>query len=144
MSDWSSDVCSSDLGERALQLCRSGHERQVGEAKDGRTDAQPQSVDGNHQRLREVDQRIEQSGETVLAALEVRIGGDLLHLEQVGAGAERPPLTSQQDHGDRSEEHTSELQSLMRISYAVFCLNKKKKEAQSIYTLEITIRTRVE
>src|SRR3546814_1043345 len=29
--------------------------------------------------------------------------------------------------GERSEEHTSELQSLMRISYAVFCLNKKKK-----------------
>src|SRR3546814_6760267 len=31
--------------------------------------------------------------------------------------------------GVRSEEHTSELQSLMRISYAVFCLKKKKKEA---------------
>src|SRR3546814_6824083 len=30
-------------------------------------------------------------------------------------------------HGVRSEEHTSELQSLMRISYAVFCLKKKKK-----------------
>src|SRR3546814_6252827 len=30
---------------------------------------------------------------------------------------------------DRSEEHTSELQSLMRISYAVFCLKKKSKEA---------------
>src|SRR3546814_2658348 len=30
--------------------------------------------------------------------------------------------------GDRSEEHTSELQSLMRISYAVFCLKKKKKQ----------------
>src|SRR3546814_6019477 len=30
-------------------------------------------------------------------------------------------------HGRRSEEHTSELQSLMRISYAVFCLTKKKK-----------------
>src|SRR3546814_10014827 len=29
--------------------------------------------------------------------------------------------------GNRSEEHTSELQSLMRISYAVFCLKKKKK-----------------
>src|SRR3546814_5253799 len=29
-------------------------------------------------------------------------------------------------HVDRSEEHTSELQSLMRISYAVFCLKKKK------------------
>src|SRR3546814_1009804 len=33
---------------------------------------------------------------------------------------ERPP--------DRSEEHTSELQSLMRNSYAVFCLKKKKKQ----------------
>src|SRR3546814_9573640 len=32
----------------------------------------------------------------------------------------------------RSEEHTSELQSLMRISYAVFCLKKKKKLTQSI------------
>src|SRR3546814_10253751 len=30
------------------------------------------------------------------------------------------------EHIDRSEEHTSELQSLMRISYAVFCLQKKK------------------
>src|SRR3546814_3865992 len=30
--------------------------------------------------------------------------------------------------GARSEEHTSELQSLMRISYAVFCLKKKKKK----------------
>src|SRR3546814_3199747 len=30
--------------------------------------------------------------------------------------------------GSRSEEHTSELQSLMRISYAVFCLKKKKKK----------------
>src|SRR3546814_10552340 len=37
---------------------------------------------------------------------------------------------------DRSEEHTSELQSLMRISYAVFCLKKKKnkdKEERTIY-----------
>src|SRR3546814_7988225 len=31
---------------------------------------------------------------------------------------------------DRSEEHTSELQSLMRISYAVFCLKKKKKQTK--------------
>src|SRR3546814_1894270 len=33
----------------------------------------------------------------------------------------------------RSEEHTSELQSLMRISYAVFCLKKKKSQTQSHY-----------
>src|SRR3546814_8901180 len=32
--------------------------------------------------------------------------------------------------GARSEEHTSELQSLMRISYAVFCLKKKKKQQE--------------
>src|SRR3546814_5280498 len=33
---------------------------------------------------------------------------------------------------DRSEEHTSELQSLMRISYAVFCLKKKQTQAQTV------------
>src|SRR3546814_109825 len=41
-----------------------------------------------------------------------------------------PPMTSQYLNitKNRSEEHTSELQSLMRISYAVFCLKKKKKQ----------------
>src|SRR3546814_5485994 len=40
------------------------------------------------------------------------------------------------DHpdGTRSEEHTSELQSLMRISYAVFCLKKKKKKRNKTHT----------
>src|SRR3546814_10486051 len=38
----------------------------------------------------------------------------------------RPPAEKQRQRR-RSEEHTSELQSLMRISYAVFCLKKKKK-----------------
>src|SRR3546814_4029769 len=36
--------------------------------------------------------------------------------------------------GQRSEEHTSELQSLMRISYAVFCLKKKKKQQKETLT----------
>src|SRR3546814_9724958 len=45
----------------------------------------------------------------------------------------RPAISRGRDHGNpgykrRSEEHTSELQSLMRISYAVFCLKKKKKK----------------
>src|SRR3546814_4239771 len=35
--------------------------------------------------------------------------------------------------GFRSEEHTSELQSLMRISYAVFCLKKKKEKIRTLY-----------
>src|SRR3546814_3959357 len=43
-------------------------------------------------------------------------------LAQTGAGAAGPSR-----RGARSEEHTSELQSLMRISYAVFCLKKKNK-----------------
>src|SRR3546814_3346655 len=51
----------------------------------------------------------------------------------VAAGSHgfQPPIPGLADFGhsvnDRSEEHTSELQSLMRISYAVFCLKKKKK-----------------
>src|SRR3546814_8983838 len=36
------------------------------------------------------------------------------------------------DRGGRSEEHTSELQSLMRISYAVFCLKKKRKTLKTL------------
>src|SRR3546814_6924858 len=42
------------------------------------------------------------------------------------------------DHDGRSEEHTSELQSLMRISYAVFCLKKKKKHTKTRNTLQQT------
>src|SRR3546814_1575573 len=47
------------------------------------------------------------------------------HLDLVGSGV-CIPLETQR----RSEEHTSELQSLMRISYAVFCLKKKKQNTQ--------------
>src|SRR3546814_4378044 len=49
--------------------------------------------------------------------------------------------TIQQGTSMRSEEHTSELQSLMRISYAVFCLKKKKKHHHNhthIYNTNIT------
>src|SRR3546814_2561045 len=44
------------------------------------------------------------------------------------------PLTDDWRNVQRSEEHTSELQSLMRISYAVFCLKKKKKQKQTART----------
>src|SRR3546814_6598537 len=52
------------------------------------------------------------------AHLEQQRAGPIL--EQAGVRRHRERLG-----GDRSEEHTSELQSLMRISYAVFCLKKK-------------------
>src|SRR3546814_3152435 len=69
---------------------------------------------------------------------------ELVDAPALGAGAARrggssPPFRTTQRAGSaprsrspcsRSEEHTSELQSLMRISYAVFCLKKKKVEIQ--------------
>src|SRR3546814_2001819 len=48
-------------------------------------------------------------------------------------------VTWQQRRWYRSEEHTSELQSLMRISYAVFCLKKKKKLKEEKHTLLIDV-----
>src|SRR3546814_1242899 len=60
--------------------------------------------------------------------LKVRIGPDRVRERSRILGelrrAERPHVLDPLDRG-RSEEHTSELQSLMRISYAVFCLKKK-------------------
>src|SRR3546814_7662085 len=65
---------------------------------------------------REVDERISLDDAQVLAALEKMLKQRRDSINQYeNAGRE-----------DRSEEHTSELQSLMRISYAVFCLKKKK------------------
>src|SRR3546814_5242380 len=47
------------------------------------------------------------------------------------------------DFDPRSEEHTSELQSLMRISYAVFCLKKKNKQKKinQTYTLDTKVKS---
>src|SRR3546814_6449534 len=58
----------------------------------------------------------------------------------MGAGDRRQLLRAARRRAHRSEEHTSELQSLMRISYAVFCLKKKKKQLQTdIITKEVNI-----
>src|SRR3546814_4511698 len=54
------------------------------------------------------------------------VGGDLLHEALEGLLAALPVATHVDPDAGRSEEHTSELQSLMRNSYAVFCLKKKK------------------
>src|SRR3546814_8326896 len=66
-----------------------------------------------------------------------RLGGDAAPL---GARAARllyrrsgKPARAGRAARDRSEEHTSELQSLMRISYAVFCLKKKNNKQTSTY-----------
>src|SRR3546814_6762541 len=86
ISDWSSDVCSSDLFHGLARF------------------ASPDAV--------AVDGRTLQAQHILIAT-----GAGPIPL---GIPGEELVSTS-----DRSEEHTSELQSLMRISYAVFCLKKK-------------------
>src|SRR3546814_1844056 len=55
--------------------------------------------------------------------------------QHMGLPFSQDRLTEDPDYNARrSEEHTSELQSPMRISYAVFCLKKKKKERKKIKT----------
>src|SRR3546814_2244166 len=99
ISDWSSDVCSSDLNLSSRPVTD----------KDG----QPvQSRDAVDRRNRLIEHLA--SLAPVPAALD-----QILHHFGTDLVAE---VT-----GRRSEEHTSELQSLMRISYAVFCLKKKNK-----------------
>src|SRR3546814_1794395 len=121
ISDWSSDVCSSDLP--AIGNGAGG----IGGAE--RTD--------QHLALR-MDRRAAGIAELIPAAhvrrrqLMAMIGFDRQRPGIVDAYACTGAHTVEQRLvgrvGEaRSEEHTSELQSLMRISYAVFCLKKKKK-----------------
>src|SRR3546814_5860205 len=58
--------------------------------------------------------------------------GQLVALGHAQVAAEALDLVKQLDQIERSEEHTSELQSLMRISYAVFCLKKKNNNKHMI------------
>src|SRR3546814_3867575 len=109
ISDWSSDVCSSDLSRRSTSprsLCIGVGAR------------------CSHHAL---------SIETGPAIAYLAVGCSVAWAGGVGetggaatapTGAAATPLSSE---SSRSEEHTSELQSLMRISYAVFCLKKKNK-----------------
>src|SRR3546814_5605008 len=113
ISDWSSDVCSSDL---AVDLVVAD----VGQLPG--PEARHQVVAGTAQEV-----ALPASHHPVLEAGEPGLLVELLAIERL---AHRPsgidPAHGAQPglrpSGERSEEHTSELQSLMRISYAVFCL----------------------
>src|SRR3546814_5880404 len=114
ISDWSSDVCSSDLRvETRHEIGKPGkealaqHPRRAEQIPpDARRDAPAGQPVLFEQRLHPLD------------ALRPETRGDEQHHQRLGA----PTLESAPV---RSEEHTSELKSLMRISYAVFCLKKK-------------------
>src|SRR3546814_5703361 len=65
-----------------------------------------------------------------------RLGGQVqAHVPRVPSGDRRAQHRQAQPF--RSEEHTSELQSLMRISYAVFCLKKKTNHAKTTHKLTV-------
>src|SRR3546814_9964124 len=105
ISDWSSDVCSSDLlAEDVARAARDAGEILISN--------------------REVGHELGLGEGFGLARIELA-SRDKRHLVDKAR-----PLPRQRGVGfatGRSEEHTSELQSLMRISYAVFCLKKKKR-----------------
>src|SRR3546814_2642361 len=110
ISDWSSDVCSSDLaaGGGAAALVE-GAASLAGQKRDDFLREQVRQ--GGillWVKLHEIDEVDE------ARAILTRNGASEIHVHPVA----------------RSEEHTSELQSLMRISYAVFCLKKKKTTTQ--------------
>src|SRR3546814_7678836 len=101
ISDWSSDVCSSDLRLEAMRKIGRGVEREP----DGNWIITPDHLD----KVEKFEAR--------------RLRDRPVTVETLSA----VPLDKLPAVEARSEEHTSELQSLMRISYAVFCLKKKKK-----------------
>src|SRR3546814_1991362 len=121
ISDWSSDVCSSDL----FAAPRQAHiverlvvdaEEAAGRAIFGRHIGERRAV-GEAEAVEAGAVIFDEAPDDALGAQHLRRGE-----HEVGRG-----------HA-RSEEHTSELQSLMRISYAVFCLKTKKKEKLYAYS----------
>src|SRR3546814_5964207 len=140
ISDWSSDVCSSDLagaGEPDFQLVAVAaadrllkHGQILVEALQGREHRVPVRKEDvpPHHRIARRD-----AGEVAETARRIFDDLALGHLFQLARGADDRigdqvrQVARHREHQVmmRSEEHTSELQSLMRNSYAVFCLKKK-------------------
>src|SRR3546814_4690072 len=116
ISDWSSDVCSSDL---ATQAASSREEISAKAVQASATDLSPSGSNPSY------------LGEYHAPAGACRASqateGRSSCLASSSIACARWPRPCRRMIAARSEEHTSELQSLMRISYAVFCLKKKKK-----------------
>src|SRR3546814_4818984 len=138
ISDWSSDVCSSDLDgevllERALQLPGRRHQRRRRPAVDEEDDGVVAVL------AADVDPLADAADPLLAGFLDAGRGDDALQVADdvpglgihvvarfgLGEHGRAQCGEEQEEMGDRSEEHTSELQSLMRNSYAVFCLKKK-------------------
>src|SRR3546814_2131429 len=142
ISDWSSDVCSSDLVKRFLD--ERGVEATVVEMN-GAVELAPRlqiatficdivstgaTLEANG--LRVVDSVLE--SEAVLIRTSKPLAPEKLEVcENLLRRIEGVLATKESKYIMRSEEHTSELQSLMRISYDVLCLKKKQKTTIYIY-----------
>src|SRR3546814_2487521 len=112
ISDWSSDVCSSDLPLDLGRVVEIG----AGGVEMGERDAEPVHA------LRAPGRQAR-----ILVADPARIAQDLRKPQVAPEIIVLILLEDRRDIGARrSEEHTSELQSLMRHSYAVLCLKKKR------------------
>src|SRR3546814_3902336 len=117
ISDWSSDVCSSDLSSPY-----DGHQGQCPLAhRSSPTGTRPRNRETATTR-RSRSSPTTASGAGVSRCPDPRIG--------LRRGNETVARTDSRRLTPRSEEHTSELQSLMRNSYAVFCLKHKKTPTQ--------------
>src|SRR3546814_6954235 len=123
ISDWSSDVCSSDR----LRLV---HDAVVGAAHPVIEPAQTflQIADGRS--------RHAGVGKAVAPGTHQGLPWNIDCLNRLEHGADIGSVGPAAD--GRSEEHTSELQSLMRISYAVSCLKKKNNTNRTRYDNENT------
>src|SRR3546814_4427815 len=118
ISDWSSDVCSSDLRSEIF----TGRVERKGIHADREKVDQTAAVDGGSVRRGQCH---------IVGARVARLAGRAAGGGGGSGGRGRVQHDLAELRGDaalRSEEHTSELQSLMRISYAVFCLKNKKKQ----------------
>src|SRR3546814_7046976 len=138
ISDWSSDVCSSDLAFRKRDADgdlpvgqREFRAILVDLAKRRDADRLAESLGGDAKLRGEREARANDDLGTLKIALDAR-RADFLNLGHFGKQpvADIFELLRVVAAERRSEEHTSELQSLMRISYAVFCLKNKYLEKE--------------
>src|SRR3546814_2390110 len=124
ISDWSSDVCSSDLlylpAVLVLLAPTLGHAASCSDNVDVNATVLANGFAADLANTRQFSSQIDAANVATLQLAWADVADGITERRGAPAGTQQA----------RSEEHTSELQSLMRISYAVFCLKNKKQYKQ--------------